>query len=180
MPRPYIIQIDNGTDTLQIVNGTYDVTASATGYNNDSISPVSISVIAGTDSYSFTIAATGTLTLHVTETGAVGGTPLQGATFVRCNVDGTVIYGTAITSDENGNAEFPFMPFAAADAPLIYYKQTASVGEHDYDGSVQSITMTTNTRTIEVTNAPAALRTITLNDANYPNLPIGTATITLS
>ena len=40
--------------------------------------------------------------------------------------------------------------------------------------------MTTNTETVEIQNTPGATRTINLTDANYENLPIDTATITLT
>ena len=40
--------------------------------------------------------------------------------------------------------------------------------------------MTTDTSTVEIQNTIGALRTITLTDANYTNLPIDSATITLT
>lgn len=179
MPRPYDIPIVEGSATEQILNGAYDVTAVVVGYDNTSIQPDTVNVTAGDDAYAFTIAATGTMTLHVTETGVIGGPVIIGATFVRCDASGAP-YGATITTDENGNAEFPFMPFAASDAPIIYYKQTASVGEHEFDETVQNTTMITDTLEIEVENAPGEVRTITLTDANYANLKIAEATIRFS
>ena len=171
--------INNGTGTVSLINGTYTVSSNASGYDNASINPSSISVVEGTNSYNLTISATGTLTLHVSEDGTTTGTPIVGATFIRTDSSGSE-YGSVITSDSNGDAVFNNVPFASTDAPLIYYKQTASDGDHEFDNTVQNTSLSTSTSTVEVTNQPGATRTINLTDANYTNLPIGTATITLS
>ena len=71
------------------------------------------------------------------------------------------------------------MPFDATNAPTIYYKQTASDGNHEFDSTVQSTTMTTSTSTIEITNQPGATRTISLTDSNYADLPL-TGSLTLT
>lgn len=173
------VNIVNGTGTSQLINDTYAVTASVTGYDNSSINPNSVSIVDGTNSYAFTISATGTLTLHVTEDGTSAGTPIVGATFYRTDSTG-VEYGTAVTTDSNGDAVFNNVPFADSNAPVIYYKQTASDGDHEFDNTVQNTTMTTNTSTIEVQNPVGASRTITLTDANYSNLPIDSGSITLT
>lgn len=173
------VTITNGTGTVELINDTYAVTASVGGYDNTSINPDSISVVSGTNSYAFTISATGTLTLHVTEDGTSQGTPIVGATFVRTDSIGTE-YGNPITTDSNGDAVFNNVPFASTGAPTIYYKQTASDGDHEFDNTVQSTTMTTSTSTLEIQNTPGAERTITLTDANYSNLPLETGTITLT
>lgn len=170
--------ITNGTGTTELINDTYTVTAEVTGYNNTTINPNSIIVDAGTNTYSFTIAAEGTLTLHVTEEGTSTGTPIVGATFIRTDSTGTE-YGTTITTDTNGDAVFNNVPFAATNAPIIYYKQTASDGNHEFDNTVQNTTMTTSTSTVEIQNTVGATRTINLTDTNYTNLPIdGNLTLT--
>ena len=173
-----IITITNGTGTGELINDTYTVTADVTGYDNTSINPSTLNVVEGTNSYAFTIAATGTLTLHVTEEGTQAGTPIVGATFVRTDSQGTE-YGTTITTDAQGDAVFNNVPFAVTGAPIIYFKQTASDGDHEFDATVQNTTMTTSTETLEIQNPVGATRTITLTDANYQNLPIdGTLTLT--
>ena len=170
--------ITNGTGTTELINDTYTVTAEVTGYNNTTINPNSIIVDAGTNTYSFTIAAEGTLTLHVTEEGTSTGTPIVGATFIRTDSTGTE-YGTTITTDTNGDAVFNNVPFAATNTPIIYYKQTASDGNHEFDNTVQNTTMTTSTSTVEIQNTVGATRTINLTDTNYTNLPIdGNLTLT--
>ena len=179
MAKPYSINISNGEGSSNILNDTYTVTASVTGYDNSTIDPSSIQVVDGINSYAFTISATGTLTLHVTEDGTQSGTPIVGATFIRTDSTGTE-YGTQITTDSNGDAVFNNVPFAQTDAPIIYFKQTASDGEHEFNSNVQNTTMTASTSTLEITNAAPALRTFTLTDENYANLNIGTGTITLS
>lgn len=173
------VTITNGSGTANLINDTYTVTAESTGYNNLSIDPSSVTIENGTNSYAFTISATGTLTLHVTEEGTVGGTPIVGATFVRTDSVGTQ-YGNEITTDSSGNAIFNNVPFAQTDAPVIYYKQTASDGNHEFDATVKSATLTEQTDTLEIQNTLGALRTITLTDANYDNLPIDEASITLT
>ena len=174
-----VINITNGTGTSELINDTYSVTSSVTGYDDASISPSSVTVVEGTNNYAFTIGATGTLTLHVTDDGTTAGTPIVGATFYRTDGSGTE-YGTVITTDSNGDAVFNNVPYDASGAPTIYYKQTASDGNHEFDTTVQNTTMTTSTSTIQVQNSVGATRTITLTDANYSNLPIDSGSITLT
>ena len=174
-----VITITDGTGTGELINGSYTVTASANGYDNTTINPNSLNVVEGTNSYQFTIAAEGTLTLHVTEDGTTTGTPIVGATFVRTDSLGNE-YGSVITSDSSGNAVFNNVPYAASDAPLIYFKQTASDGDHEFNANVQNTSLTTQTETNQIQNPTGATRTISLTDTNYSNLPIGTATITLT
>ena len=173
------IVITNGTGTGELINGTYSVTSTVTGYDNQSINPSSLNVVEGTNSYAFTISATGTLTLHVTEDGTISGTPIVGATFYRTDSSGTE-YGPIITTDSNGDAVFNNVPFDSTNAPLIYYKQTASDGSHEFDNTVASTSLTSSTLTVQITNSPGATRTINLTDSNYSNLPIQSATITLT
>lgn len=177
MNKEYNITITNGVGTESILNGNYSATANVNGYNNASINPDSVSVVDGTNTYSFTIAAEGTLTLHVSEDGTSTGTPVVGATFVRTDAEGNE-YGTAITTDASGNAVFANVPYGE-NAPAVYFKQTASDGEHEYSISVTSVTLTNQTQTEEIQNALPASRTINLTDANYANLPL-TGTITLN
>ena len=174
-----VINITNGTGTGELINDTYTVTANVVGYDNTSITPSTLDVVEGTNSYSLSISATGTLTLHVTDDGTSTGNPIVGATFYRTDSIGTE-YGNPITTDSNGDAVFNNVPFASTGAPTIYYKQTASDGDHEFDNTVQSTTMTTSTSTLEIQNTPGAERTITLTDANYSNLPLETGTITLT
>ena len=173
-----IVDITNGTGTVELINDTYTVTADVPGYDNSTINPSSITVDAATNTYAFTISSTGTLTLHVTDTGTTSGTPIVGATFIRTDSKGNE-YGTVITTDAQGNAVFNNVPYDATNAPLIYYKQTASDGDHEFDGTVQSTSLTTQTATVEIINQPGATRTINLTDANYENLPVdGSLTLT--
>ena len=165
------ITITNGVGTSDLINGTYSVTADVTGYDNASINPASISVVEGTNTYALTISSTGTLTLHVTEDGTSTGVAVVGATFIRTDSTGNE-YGSVITTDANGDAVFNNVPYAASGAPTIYYKQTASDGNHEFSTVVQSTTLTSQTATVEITNALGAQRTINLTDANYANLPV--------
>ena len=173
------ITITNGTGTSELINDSYTVTSNTTGYDNTSILPSTVDITEGVNTYAFTISAAGTLTLHVTEDGTSSGIPIVGATFVRTDSTGNE-YGNPITSDSNGDAVFNNVPFDSTNAPTIYYKQTASDGNHDFSNLVASTTLTTSTSTIEVQNTPGATRTISLTDANYTNLPIESGSITLT
>ena len=174
-----VINITNGSGSGELINGSYTVSSNVVGYDNTSINPSTLNVEAGTNTYAFTVSATGTLTLHVTDDGTTTGNPIVGATFSRTDSNGTV-YGSPITTDSSGNAVFNNVPFASSDAPLIYYKQTASDGEHEFDNTLKNIQMTTDTQTIEIENVVGATRTIGLTDSNYTDLPIETGTLTLT
>ena len=174
-----IINITNGTGTGQLINDTYSVAASVTGYDNTTIDPSTISVVDGTNSYAFTISANGNLTIHVTEDGTISGNPIIGATFIRTDSTGNE-YGSIITTDNNGDAVFSNVPFDATSAPTIYFKQTASDGDHEFITTVQNTSMTTNSETIQLQNPVGATRTINLTDANYANLPIESASLTFT
>lgn len=171
--------ITNGSGTSELINGSYTVSVESTGYDSTTLNPQSITVVEDTNTYTFTVGATGSLTLHVTEDGTSSGTPIVGATFVRTDSSGTE-YGSSITTDTEGDAVFQNVPFAVESSPTIYYKQTASDGDHEFDNTVQSTTMTTSTETLQIQNSVGASRTIHLMDANYSNLPISSATLTLT
>lgn len=179
MAKEHIIPITNGIGSKELDNGTYNVTATVAGYDNTSIDPASQEITEGVDEYNFTISATGTLTLHVSDDGTEIGVPIVGATFYRCDLEGNT-YGEAVVSTEDGNAIFNNVPFSETDAPIIYFKQTFSDGEHTFDNTLQNITLTEETTTIEITNPEAALRSFKLTDANYTNLLVTDGTITLS
>lgn len=172
------ITITDGCGSAVVANGTYTVTANAAGYDNTSITPSSVNITQGTDTYAFTIAANGTLTIHVTEEGTAGGTPIASAAFVRTDKAGTQ-YGPVITSDASGNAIFENVPFGTG-APPVYFRQTASDGAHEFVDTLQSIALTTQTQTMEIQNSAGSTRTINLTDSNYEKLPIENATLTLN
>lgn len=173
------INITNGVGTSELINGTYTVTANVVGYNNSTISPASIEMVDGTNTYDFTISADGTLTLHVTEDGTSTGTPIVGATFVRTDSEGNE-YGSPIVTNAEGNAIFNNVPYASTSAPLIYYKQIASDGNHEFVTTVSNTTMADSTETIEIENTPGPLRTINLTDANYENLKVDIGQLTFT
>lgn len=172
------ITILNGIGVKKVANGTYDVTSNTTGYINETINPAKVTIEEGRKVYNFTVSAAGNLTLHVTEDGTTGGTPVVGAEFYRCDAEGNT-YGNAVTSNDQGNAIFYNMPYAADNAPTIYYKQTSSDGEHVFDVSLKSTTLKTGTEVIEVENADDLTRTFNLTDDNYQNLPIINGELTL-
>lgn len=179
MARPYNITINNGSGSANVLNGSYTVTSNTKGYNDTSIDPSSITVDAATNSYNLKISATGALTLHVSEDGTSSGTAVVGAKFIRCDQEGNT-YGSEITSDGSGNAVFNNVPYSSDSSILIYYKQTASDGEHDFDNTLKNISLSTETLTNEVTNALPLPKTFNLTDSNYDGLKIDSGQLTLS
>lgn len=149
------------------------------GYNDSTITPGEIEIVEGTNQYSFTIGAAGTLTIHVSDDGTNAGVAVEGATFIRCDAEGNT-YGDAITSDVDGNAVFNNVPFATEGAPLVYYKQTSSDGAHIFSAELRNTALTVETVTIELANEDAAVRTINLTDTNYSGLPIADGQIKLN
>lgn len=179
MAVEHIVPITNGKGSMEIVDATYTVTSTTVGYTDGSILPASQAVTAGVNDYAFTIAAAGTLTLHVSDDGTDAGVPIVGATFARCDAEGNT-YGDAVTSDASGNAVLANVPFAAENAPAVYYKQTASDGQHEFDAELKNTTLTAETATVELANAAAASRNFTLTDANYANLPLADGNVILT
>ncbi len=160
------------------LKGTYTVSSTTPGYNDTSVLPKELEVTDASE-YNLTIAGAGTLTIHVTEQGTPEGTAVVGAKFYRTDNDGNQ-YGDVVVTDATGNAVFNYVPYAAADAPKIYFKQTESDGEHEFVLTVQETTLTDSTKTLEIANPKAGVKTINLTDANYTGLPISSGTITLS
>lgn len=179
MAKPYTININNGIGTGEVLDGTYTVSSNSIGYDNTSIDPKSLIIDSTHNEFSLTISATGTLTFHVTEEGNESGTPIVGAKFIRCDSESNT-YGEEKISDSNGNVVFNNVPYKDTNTPLIYYKQTASDLNHEFDNTLGQTGLVLSTRTIEIQNKKPALRTFSLTDANYSGLNIQTSEITLS
>jgi hypothetical protein len=168
----HIIPITNGQGSINLVDATYAVTSNSLGYNNTSILPAEQEVTEGVTDYAFTIAATGNLTIHTSDDGTDAGVPIVGATFIRCDAEGNT-YGNPITSDDDGVAIFSAVPFSEEEnGPIVYYKQTGSDGVHVFDPELKNVKLSEEEVTVEIENAEATLRNITLTDANYTNLPL--------
>lgn len=175
----YKISIVDGTGTKRLPNGKYTVTSNIPGYIDATLNPQKITIEKNIKTYNFTISAGCTLTLHVTDTGTESGVPIIGAEFYRCDQEG-ITYGTAIITDDQGNAIFQNVPYSQTDAPEIYYIQTASDGEHTYDDEVQNTTLTNYSKTIEIQNEDILTRTLKITDDSYANLPIENGELTLN
>lgn len=180
MENQQIIPITNGVGSKELVNGTYTVSSSTLGYDDTSITPTEQEITEGINEYSFTIAATGTLTIHISDDGTDAGIPIVGAKMIRCDAEGNT-YGSEIISNEDGNAVFNYVPFSAEEnAPVVYYKQTSSDGSHDFNTELQNTTLSEETSTIELINEVAETRNFSFTDANYEGLPIADGQIILS
>lgn len=175
----YKIRVVNGSGTKRLPNGEYNVTSNIPGYIDATLNPPKITIENNVKTYYFTVSAGGTLTLHVTDTGTDSGVPIIGAEFYRCDQEG-ITYGPAIITNDQGNAIFQNVPYDQTNAPEIYYIQTASDGEHTYDDEIQSTTLNTDTKTIEIQNKDTLTRTLKLTDDSYSNLPIGSGELILN
>lgn len=172
------ITINNGTGNKNIVPGNYTASARIAGYNNLSISPTSITVSSTTETFPFTIAATGSATITLTDVDDA--TAIENATFMRCNSTGTTTYGTPVLTNPSGVATFNNLPFGT-DAPTVYIIETDSDGTHIAPTTVLQLNLADATGTnLAVTNEKAAEQNFKLTDANYTDLPIDAGFIDLN
>lgn len=168
----HTIPITNGKGSIELVNGNYRATVVANGYDASTLNPKEISIVEGTNNYTFTVSGNGTLTLHVTDTGDPNtGIQIVGAKFIRTDSTGTIV-GNEITTNDDGNAVFNNVPFAESGSTAIYYKQISSDGGHTFEDTVKSIVMTEASETVQIINPTAPVRNFTLMDASFPNIPI--------
>lgn len=175
----YNVLISNGQGKVDLPNDVFSVTATATGYDGSTLNPASVTVTAGVTEYSFTISATGSLILHVTEDGTSAGTPVEGATFYRCDNNGNT-YGSAFTTDSTGNATLTNIPWDTDGNAKIYYKQTETASGHSFDSKLKEIVLTQATTTVEVENQLLVSRTIKLTEAGYDGLSVPGASMVLA
>ncbi len=164
----YNVTITNGTGSEAMQKGTYNVTATANGYENAVLSPTTFTATEAVGSEAFTLSANGTLTFNVNETGTAGGTPITSGTIVMTDSTGTETYGQPVTISATGDAVFNNVPYGSTDTPYrLYFKQlTSDDGHNVYDGVI-SVEMTGETQTEYVQNTAIAVQTFTLTDANY-------------
>ncbi len=167
----YIVPITNGIGSKELIDGNYSVTSNVSGYDNNTLSPNKISVSDDVSTYEFTAAATGKLTLHVSDNGTIYGVPIISASFYRCDASGKV-YGEKLTTDMSGMVVFNNVPYAVTNAPFVYFKQVEGDLEHTFNKEVQKVALVKEETTLEIENAPAPERTFKLTDANYAGLPI--------
>lgn len=175
----YNVTITNGQGSQNMKAGTYNVSAtSAPGYDLTSLSPTTFTASKAAGSGSFTLSASGTLTLVFNETGAEGGTPITSGSVVMTNQAGTVEYGSQVTIDSTGNAVFQNVAYGDEQTPFtLYFKQLSSDESHNIESGIISVSMTSIAQTEYVLNSPIAEQTISLMDANYSGLAIPSATL---
>ena len=174
----YNVTITNGSGSAPMEQGTYNVTATANGYDATSLSPATYTAGKQAGSGTFTLSANGTLTLVINETGAAGGTAVTGGTVVMTDQTGTTEYGSPVTVTSSGEAVFNNVPYGTGTPYVLYFVQKTSDGDHyPYEGVI-TVNMSSQTQTQYVENAPFGEQTFTLTDANYSGLPVAAATLT--
>lgn len=173
----YDVTITNGQGSQSMKNGTYDVTAvSAPGYDLTTLSPTTFTATGEGATGTFTLSASGTLTINVNETGAQGGTPITSGSIIMTNQDGTEQYGQAVTISSSGDAIFSNVPFISTGFPL-YFKQLSTDENHNIYEGIISVSMTTETQTAYVQNTTLTSQTFSLSDANYSGLKVNSASL---
>ena len=167
----YVVTITNGVGSEKLPRGQYTVTSEVPGYLDGLLDPTTFTASETEASQNFTIAATGTLTLKVTETGDDSGTPISGGSFIRCNSDGSETYGPAKTVSAAGECLFESVPYGKAEDPFhIYIKQLTSDQTHSTYAGVITVAMEQKQYTQYVKNPAAALQSFTFTDKNYSGL----------
>ncbi len=168
----YNVTITNGTGSQAMQRGTYTVSATATGYDESTLSPTTYTATDVEGTGAFTLTANGTLTFNVNETGAAGGAPITSGTIVMTDSTGAVEYGQPININASGDAVFNNVPYGSAGAPFqLYFKQLTSDENHNIFEGVISVEMTAQTQTEYIQNTAIAVQTFTLTDSTY-GLPI--------
>lgn len=174
------VPITNGKGSVHIVPGTYGVAGTADGYDTNSLEPTNVTIADETSEYSFTIAATGTLTLHVTDDGTEHGIEIVGATFQRCDATGKT-YGPVKTSNDSGDVVFENVPFlTSGTAPKVYFKQLMSDEGHTFNSDLQETSLTASTATVQIQNPEANTKNFNLTDKHYDGLPVADGNLVLT
>lgn len=173
----YNVEITNGSGSQNMKAGNYTVSVTASGYDATTLSPTSYTATASAGSGSFTVSASGVLTLVFNDTGAQGGTPVTSGQVVMTDQSGNTEYGTPVTIDASGQAVFNNVPFVDQTGFALYFVQKSSDDAHNPYSGVISVNMAAETQTQYVLNSPIAEQTITLTDANYSGMPIASATM---
>lgn len=174
------IPITNGKGSVHVVPGTYGTAGTADGYDTNTLEPTSVTITDESESYAFTIEATGTLTLHVTDDGTELGVQVVGAIFQRCDAEGNT-YGSPIATNEDGDAIFEHVPYLAdGNAPKIYFKQISSDEGHTFNANLQDTSLSEATGTVQIANPEAGTKNFTLTDKNYEGLPVADGNIILT
>ena len=175
----YNVTITNGQGTSSMKAGNYSVTATeAAGYDLTTLTPTTFTATESQGSASFTLSASGTITLVVNETGAQGGTPVQSGSIVMTDQSGSTEYGSPVTINSSGTAVFNNVPYGSSQTPFtLYFKQLSTDETHNPYVGVITVSMESNTQTEYVLNSPIAEQTITLTDANYSGMPIESASL---
>lgn len=176
----YNVTIINGRGSQTMETGQYSVSAIyAPGYDMTTLSPTSYSATSTSSTGTFTISATGTLTIVFNETGAEGGTPITSGTVVMTDSTGTTQYGPIIDIDSTGTATFNNVPFGSEQAAYtLYFKQLTSDENHNIYQTVFAVGMGSSTQAEYILNTPkSVLHSFTLTDANYTNLPVYNAVL---
>lgn len=174
------VPITNGKGSVHVVPGTYGVAGTAVGYMANTLEPTSVTIADETSEYSFTIEASGTLTLHVTDDGTELGVQVVGATFQRCDAEGNT-YGSAVTTNGDGDAVFEHVPFSTVgDAPKVYFKQLNSDEGHTFNSNLQETSLTASTATVQIQNPEANTKNFNLTDKHYDGLPVADGNLVLT
>lgn len=173
----YNVTIVDGKASVDLPVGNYTVSAvTVDGYDLTSFTPTSMTVTETTTDFSYTIAAEGSITLHVSIDGLPGGTAVTDAVFMRCDKDGNTIAGSEQTTSTLGRITFDNTPYGDPTSKIYIKNTVASIG-HALIDDILEFSPTTNSETYEVATPLLYTQAIDLTDANYSGLNIENATI---
>ncbi len=176
----YDVTITDGIGSENMNLGQYGVSCTyAPGYDTTTLSPTSYTATSPSGSGTFTLSASGTLTIIFNETGEAGGTPITSGTVVMTDQTGNTQYGAVQNIDANGTATFANVPYdSAQSAYTLYFKQLTSDSNHNVYSSVFTVGMGAQTQTEYIANSPiATAQTLSLTDQNYSGLPVDNAVL---
>ncbi len=176
----YDVNIVNGVGSKAMQKGNYEVSVTATGYDNSTLTPTTYSVTDTEGTGFFTVTANGTLTFEVNETGETGGTPITAGTMVMTDSTGNTQYGSVVNISNTGTATFTNVPYDQTNPITLYFVQPTSDATHNAYEGVITVTMNAQTITQVIQNRPIATQTFNLTDATYIGLPINNATLTFT
>ncbi len=168
------VTIENGIGKVKIVNGKYNVVSNIPGYDNDSLSPKSVEIVDNIETYVFTVSASGTLKIHVTD----NVNNISNAKFIRCDEQGNSL-GIEVETNTEGYATFNNVPFNEEKSLKVYFKQITSDGKHTFSEEIKEIELKKNEEIIEIINPEAPLKKFTISDTNYASVSLTDGDLTL-
>lgn len=160
------IPFTNGTATVDnVLVGTYTyISNTIPGYQGATMPDFSINT--AQTNIELKLSASGTLTVNVLDD---VGKPIQSGSVQMYATDGTTPLGSPVEIS-NGAAVFNHVPYSGSGVNFII-KQAATDGDHILNTEPVSVSMTQQTRTVQIINQRVPVQVnFKVVDANYPGI----------